>query len=124
MPSIPDSSREPDGMRAVAPGRSIVVDTGLAVEIPAGFVMLVFSRSGHGFKSGVRLANSVGVIDSDYRGEVKVKLQNDGSTNFEVMPGDRVAQAMLLPVPVVSLEWADELSDTERGANGHGSTGA
>lgn len=108
----------------IAPKNSGVVRTGLKFKIPAGYVMLVFSRSGHGFKNGVRLANSVGVIDSDYRGEVKVKLQNDGDETFSVRYGDRVAQAMLLPVPCVPMVAGVVTEDTERGAGGFGSTGA
>lgn len=108
----------------IAPKNSGVVRTGLKFKIPAGYVMLVFSRSGHGFKNGVRLANSVGVIDSDYRGEVKVKLQNDGDETFSVRYGDRVAQAMLLPVPSVPMVAGVVTEDTERGAGGFGSTGA
>lgn len=107
----------------IAPKNSGVVRTGLKFKIPAGYVMLVFSRSGHGFKNGVRLANSVGVIDSDYRGEVKVKLQNDGDETFSVRYGDRVAQAMLLPVPCVPMVASVVTEDTERGAGGFGSTG-
>lgn len=108
----------------IAPKNSGVVRTGLKFKIPAGYVMLIFSRSGHGFKNGVRLANSVGVIDSDYRGEVKVKLQNDGDETFSVRYGDRVAQAMLLPVPSVPIVAGVVTEDTERGTGGFGSTGA
>lgn len=101
-----------------------VLDTGLAFEIPEGHVMLVFSRSGHGFKNDIRLANCVGVIDHDYRGEVKVKLRCDSNLGgLSVKAGDRIAQAMLVPYPKVELEWADELSDTTRGVGGFGSTG-
>ncbi|HEY4357137.1 MAG TPA: dUTP diphosphatase [Acidobacteriaceae bacterium] len=99
-----------------------VCRTGLAFEVPEGYVMLVYSRSGHGFKAGVRLSNCVGVIDSDYRGEVMVKLTSDGGS-LTVSAGDRIAQAMIVPVPRVRLEWADELSDTHRGEGGMGSTG-
>lgn len=98
--------------------------TGLAFEIPDGHVMLVFSRSGHGFKHGLRLANCVGVIDADYRGEVMVRLRNDGPIRFGFEPGDRVAQAMILPVPSVEMGEVAELSTTQRGAGGFGSTGA
>lgn len=108
----------------INPGRSKVVPTGVAFEIPADHVMLVFSRSGHGYKHGVRLANCVGVIDSDYRGEVVAKLHNDGADGFSVNIGDRVAQAMLLPVSRFELVQVDELSETDRGAGGFGSTGA
>ena len=108
----------------IAPKNSGVVRTGLKFKIPAEHVMLIFSRSGHGFKNGVRLANSVGVIDSDYRGEVKVKLQNDGDETFSVRYGDRVAQAMLLPVPSIPIVAGVVAEDTERGSGGFGSTGA
>ena len=90
-------------------------------------VMLVFSRSGHGFNHAVRLANSVGVIDSDYRGEVKVKLACDDCPDDEpplkINPGDRIAQAMVLPIPRVEFEEVTELSATARGQGGFGSTG-
>lgn len=102
-----------------------VFDTGLAFEIPEGHVMLVFSRSGHGFNNDIRLANCVGVIDHDYRGEVKVKLRCDSlHGGLAVKRGDRIAQAMIIPYPKVGFVWADELSDTDRGAGGFGSTGA
>lgn len=96
--------------------------TGLAFEIPKDHVMLVFSRSGDGFKHGVRLSNCVGVIDSDYRGEVKVKLRADEELKI-VCKGDRIAQGIVLPIPLVMFEEAEELSDTDRGENGFGSTG-
>lgn len=101
---------------------SIVFHTGLAFEVPEGYVMLIYSRSGHGFKAGVRLSNCVGVIDSDYRGEVMVKLTSDGG-ELQVNAGDRIAQAMILPVPRVRLEWAGDLVETVRGQGGMGSTG-
>lgn len=118
------------------PGEKLTFRTGLAFEIPSDHVMLVFSRSGHGFKNDIRLANCVGVIDSDYRGEVAVKLVSDdqslnGSffgkvedkTFLQFGPGDRIAQAMIIPVQQVSFCEADELSETERGTGGFGSTG-
>ena len=98
--------------------------TGLAFEIPAGHVMLIFSRSGHGFKNSISLVNCVGVIDSDYRGEVQVKLRNDSPLRFGFEPGDRIAQAMVMPVPSVALELAEELTTTQRGTGGFGSTGS
>ena len=101
----------------------ITFGTGLFFEVPKGKVMLVFSRSGHGFKSDVRLANCVGVIDSDYRGELMVKLTNDGEDDLVVNEGDRIAQAMLIDVEQVQFEIVEELSDTERGTGGLGSTG-
>ena len=97
--------------------------TGLAIQVPEDYVMLAFSRSGHGFKNGIRLANCVGVIDSDYRGEVMVRLQNDDGHQFEIKVGDRIAQAMIIPVSQVSFEVVEELSETKRGDGGFGSTG-
>lgn len=110
----------------VAHGFPQDIGTGLAFEIPKGFVMLVFSRSGHGFKSDMRLANCVGVVDSDYRGEVRVKLTADNPRkSLNVRHGDRIAQAMLLPVfGVTIVEATEDLVLTERGADGFGSTGA
>lgn len=100
-----------------------VIRTGLAFNIPEGYVLMVYSRSGQGFKNNVRLANCVGVIDSDYTGEVKVKLTIDGELPYIVKHGDRIAQAMLIKLPSVKLVEVDELKTTERGANGFGSTG-
>lgn len=109
----------------ISTGAPAVLRTGLAFEIPADHVMLVFSRSGHGFKSNVRLSNCVGVIDSDYRGEVAVKLTGDKLGNLlSVQPGDRVAQAMILPVEQVDFEVVDSLSQAARGSGGFGSTGS
>lgn len=109
----------------VNPGTPAVFATGLAFEVPAGSVMLVFSRSGHGFKNDIRLANCVGVIDSDYRGEVRVKLTNDNTDGQSLVAthGDRIAQAMVIPVEQVEFEEVDELDATERGAGGFGSSG-
>jgi len=107
----------------ITPGSSAVLKTDLAFEIPEGFVMMVYSRSGHGFKNGIRLANSTGVIDSDYRGELMVKLHNDSSRIFSVNRGDRVAQAMIIPVQQVEFEAVEDLTNTDRGTGGFGSTG-
>ena len=106
---------------------SAVFSTGLKFEIPEGYVMLVFSRSGHGFKNNVRLANCVGVIDSDYRGELKVKLTKDSVYGDEsrihlVEKGSRIAQAMIIPIPKVEFVEVLELNDTARGEGGFGST--
>lgn len=103
--------------------RPVVFGTGLAVEVPAGWAMLIYSRSGHGFKNSVRLSNCVGVIDSDYRGEIRVSLAADQRGALRVMPGDRIAQAMLVPVYRVAFDDVAELSETARGAGGLGSTG-
>ena len=101
------------------------VELGIAVEVPPEHVLLIFSRSGHARKHDVRLANGVGVVDSDYRGELMVKLTYDGDdVGAFIKPGDRIAQAMIVPVEQVQFELADELSDTARGEGGFGSTGA
>ncbi len=101
-----------------------VCKTGLAFEIPAGYVMLIYSRSGHGFKHGLRLANCVGVIDADYRGEVVLKLTKDSGDDYSPRCGERVAQAMLIRLPEYEITEVAQLSDTSRGAGGFGSTGA
>lgn len=107
----------------LAAGRAKVFDTGLAFEVPEGYVLKVYSRSGHGFKNGVRLGNGTGILDSDFRGELKVCLHNDSPDNLKVYKGDRIAQAMLVPIPKVAIVEVQELSDTERGTGGFGSTG-
>lgn len=105
----------------------VLCRTGLAFDIPDGYVMLVFSRSGHGFKHNTRLSNCVGIIDSDYVGEVMVKLTCDflaeNAPPFVVKAGDRVAQAMLMPVEQWQIEEVNELKTTKRGTGGFGSTG-
>ena len=104
-------------------GARAIVPTGLAVAIPAGHVGLLAVRSSMGIKRGVTLANGVGVIDSDYRGEVGVGLMNAGSEAYTVLPGDRIAQLMVLPVAQPALELVTELPATDRGEGGFGSTG-
>lgn len=107
----------------IQPGESVVFTTGLSFEIPEGHVMKVFSRSGHGFKQGLRLVNGTGIIDSDYRGELMVKLHNDGGKSALIESGERIAQGMIVPVDQAEFVFADSLSDTERGTGGLGSTG-
>ena len=107
-----------------ARGRA-VIPTGIAIALPSpDYVALVFARSGLGIKHGIAPANCVGVIDSDYRGEILVGLQNSGDADFTVQPGDRIAQLMVVPVIQAQIEMADELDETQRGAGGFGSTGA
>jgi dUTP pyrophosphatase len=112
-----------DPFTRIPAGRAIAINTGLAVEVPEGKVMLIFSRSGHGFNNNVRLANSVGIIDSDYRGEIKVKLRADGANHFDVDEGHRIAQGLLVDAPQWQFSEVAELSETARGADGLGSTG-
>jgi len=106
----------------IAPGEAAVIRTGLAFEIDPEWRMDIYSRSGHGFKDGVRLANCVGKIDSDYRNEVMIKLHNDGLIPVTVNDGDRIAQAELNPVHRVTFVEVDALSETQR-TGGFGSTG-
>ena len=94
-----------------------------AVTIPAGYVALVFARSGLGIKHGIAPANCVGVIDSDYRGEILVGLQNSGDADYVIQPADRIAQLMVVPVVQAQVKMVDQLDETQRGAGGFGSTG-
>lgn len=111
----------------VFPGHSFTFRTGIAVEFCAHHALMVYSRSGHGFKNNARLANAVGVVDSDYRGEICVRITRDDirptGDPMVVKNGDRIAQAMIVALPVVQIEEVDELSGTARGAGGFGSTG-
>lgn len=104
-------------------GRQATYETGIAVEIPPGYVLKIYSRSGMGFNKGVRLANGTGLIDSDYRGELKVCLRNDGKEVVNIRAGDRIAQGMLVKAEQWAIEEVEELSETARGEGGMGSTG-
>ena len=105
-------------------GKRAVIPTGIAIALPsADSVALVYARSGLGIKHGIAPANCVGVIDSDYRGEIMVGLQNSGDTDYTFQPADRIAQLMIAPVIRAEVELADELDDTARGTGGFGSTG-
>lgn len=99
------------------------VRTGLAVELQPGYALFIYSRSGHGAKHGVNLANCVGLVDSDYRGEIIVVLQNNTGIEFDYPAGARIAQAVVQPIERVEIVWAESLSETERDAGGFGSTG-
>ena len=107
----------------VLSGRTFTINTGISVDIPHGFALLMLSRSGHGFKHQVRLTNCVGLIDSDYRGEISIQLMNDSEVSMLINPGDRIAQGVIVPVPAVELVEVEELSETARGEGGFGSTG-
>ena len=113
-----------DGAVTIAAGKREVIPTGIAIALPsADYVALVFARSGLGIKHGIAPANCVGVIDSDYRGEILVGLQNSSDTDYTIQPGDRIAQLMITPVVQAQVTLVDELDDTQRGAGGFGSTG-
>lgn len=107
----------------IAPGQTAFIPTGLAMEIPKGCAGLICARSGLACKRGLAPANKVGVIDSDYRGEFIVALHNHGSESQTVLPGDRVAQLLIVPVFTPAYELCDELTDTQRAGGGFGSTG-
>ena len=101
-----------------------MIPTGIAIALPpAGYVALVFARSGLGIKHGIAPANCVGVIDSDYRGEILVGLQNSGDADYVIQPADRIAQLMVVPVVQAQVKMVDQLDETQRGAGGFGSTG-
>jgi dUTP pyrophosphatase len=118
-----DINDEGEQFITIPPGGSEVVHTSLAFEIPDGYVMLLFSRSGHGFNWDVRLSNCVGVIDSDYRGEVLVKMRNDGLESYRVNDYDKIAQGLVILNPRLKIVKVSQLSDTTRGTKGFGSTG-
>ncbi len=107
----------------IGPGETFFVPTGIALEVPKGCAGLVYARSSMGAKRGLAPANKVGVIDSDYRGEIRVVLLNHSKQPQTVEPGERVAQFIITPVLQPVYEEAQELSDTTRGAGGFGSTG-
>lgn len=107
----------------INPHTSQFIDTGIAVEIPVGYVGLVFARSGLSCKQNLRLANSVGVIDSDYRDSIKVALYNDGDISRQIECGERIAQIIIMPYLKCSFIETSDLSKTERGASGFGGTG-
>ena len=108
----------------IAPMQRVLVPTGLAIQLPGPeYVALVCARSGLAVKHGLALSNGVGVIDSDYRGEIQVGLVNLGSETYTLQPGERLAQLMILPVAQAAFVQADTLDETDRGAGGFGSTG-
>ncbi|MDO5124047.1 MAG: dUTP diphosphatase [Eubacteriales bacterium] len=113
-----------DEEKTIAPGEILLIPTGIAIEIPSpDYVAYIFARSGLAIKHGVTLANSVGVVDSDYRGEVCVGLCNVGNTPYTIAPKERIAQMVISPVSLMPTVEVQELSDTERGKGGFGSTG-
>jgi dUTP diphosphatase len=128
---VPDRAYEGDAgldlaaceRHELGPGERAVVGTGLAVEIPAGYAGFVQPRSGLAAKHGITILNSPGLVDSGYRGEVRVILLNtDRAETFVVEPGMRIAQLVVLPVPELELVEVDELPSSERGVRGFGSS--
>ena len=112
-----------DAPVTIAPGESAWISTGIALEVPEGCAGLIYARSSMGVKRGLAPANKVGVVDSDYRGEIRVVLFNHGKQSQTVEHGERVAQFLITPVLTPVYEEVDELSDTQRGTGGFGSTG-
>ena len=112
-----------DGEIELAAQEFAVIPTGVAVSLPEGFAALVYARSGLATKHGIALSNGVGVIDSDYRGEIKVGLVNLSKKAYTIMQGDRIAQMVITPVARAEIVLTDELDDTARGSGGFGSTG-
>lgn len=110
-------------IQAIYPNSTQMISTGICMEIPESYVGLVFSRSGLATKQGLSLANCVGVIDSDYRGEIKIALHNHSDSIRKVKHGERVAQIVLVPFLKPTFHEQDNLSDTTRGEGGFGSTG-
>ena len=105
-------------------GGSVSIPTGIAISMErSDVVAIVCARSGLAFKHGLSLVNGIGVIDSDYRGEIGVGLRNNGAADYTVQPGERIAQLMFMPCLAASFTVADVLDDTERGEGGFGSTG-
>lgn len=107
----------------IEPGKTVFVPTGIAMEVPMGCAGLIYARSGLACKRGLAPANKVGVVDSDYRGEIMVALHNHSLEAQTVAQGERIAQMIITPVITPAYEIADELSDTGRGQGGFGSTG-
>ena len=107
----------------IAPGETVFIPTGIALEVPKGCAGLVYARSGMACKRGLAPANKVGVIDSDYRGEITVVLHNHGKVSQTVENGERIAQLVITPVLQSAYALSEELDDTARGLGGFGSTG-
>lgn len=107
----------------IAPAETVFVPTGIAMELPVGFAGLIYARSGLACKRALAPANKVGVIDSDYRGEIIVALHNHSNVDQQIAPGERIAQLVIAPVFTPGFIEANELNDTARGTGGFGSTG-
>ena len=113
-----------DAPVVIAPGEVSLIPTGISVEPENdGIAILIFARSGLAVKHGICPANAVGVVDSDYRGEIMVGLRNSSALSYEILPGERIAQMMFVPICTAAFIPADSLSDTERSAGGFGHTG-
>lgn len=107
----------------IMPGQPVKYGTGIAVQVPEGFVGILTIRSGKGTKDGLKLSNTIGVIDSDYRGEIFMSLWTERPAGCKIEHGERVAQLLIMPCPQSMLQIVDELDETDRGDGGFGSTG-
>ena len=114
----------PGESATIAAGETVLIHTGIAMEIPAGYCGLIFARSGLATKRGLAPANKVGVIDADYRGEIMVSLHNHSNVDATFEGGERVAQICIVPFLKADFELTEDLTDTDRGAGGFGSTGS
>lgn len=112
-----------DSAVTVKASETVMIPTGISLELPEGYAGLIYARSGLASKKGLAPANKVGVIDSDYRGEVMVALHNHSKVDAEIEPNERIAQLVITPYIMGIFNEVDELSETERGAGGFGSTG-
>lgn len=113
-----------EGDITIEPHKTVLIKTGLAIELPVGYAAFIYARSGIASKKGLAPANKVGVVDCDYRGEIMVALHNHSSEVQTVVSGERVAQMVIAPYITADFEEAEELSDTVRGEGGFGSTGS
>ena len=112
-----------DAPLTIEPGQTILVHTGIALEVPVGYAGLIYARSGLASKKGLAPANKVGVVDADYRGEVMVALHNHSTVAATIEPAERIAQLVITPYVTAIFNEVDELTDTVRGEGGFGSTG-
>ena len=107
----------------VPAGATVLVETGLSLEIPVGYELQVRPRSGMSAKTKIRVSNSPGTVDSDYRGEIKIIIDNIGKEGYEIKTGDRIAQGIVAPVVQVTFQEVTDLEETDRGMGGFGSSG-
>ena len=105
------------------PGERFAVPLGISMEIPDGYAGFLYGRSGLGMKHGITLSNCVGIIDSDYRGEIKCAVTNYSDQPYRILPGERICQLLIAPIQSIELMPVNELSETKRGGGGFGSTG-
>lgn len=108
----------------LAPMERALIPTGIAMEIPKGYAGMIYARSGLATKHGITMINAVGVVDCDYRGEIKCSVVNLGGEPYTIRCGERIAQMVIQSAPQFEIEICDEISETERGAGGFGSTGS